>query len=236
MEENYNLVNPELVEYIKTNIFPRYEKTKGHGVSHIQNVIRRSLAFAKRINDGEIKVTAKDFKNLPDDLAKHKKLNYDICFAVAAYHDLGREQNDALHHLVSAALFLTDEKMQGFFSRDELRVAADAIMDHRASNKMEPLSIYGRIVSSADRDTDYRDIIKRAYEYNRAKYPEKTADEALAIVREKLYVKFGAPEAYGAKKMFFDNPEYTKMIEVFQRITPDEKVFRDEALGLIAEI
>ncbi|MBQ3445838.1 hypothetical protein IJG29_03925 [Candidatus Saccharibacteria bacterium] len=48
MEENYNLVRPEVVEYVKTEIFPRYRKLKGHGLKHIQNVIRRLLIFAKR--------------------------------------------------------------------------------------------------------------------------------------------------------------------------------------------
>ena len=177
MEKNYNLVNPEIVEYVKENVFPRYDSANGHGLDHIQNVIRRSLNFAKRINDGEIKTTAEDFKNLPEELAQGK-VNYDICFVVAAYHDLGREKNNKLHHLVSAAWFLDDDFMEEIFTRDELRVAADAIMDHRASNKLEPMTIYGKIVSSADRDTDCYDIMRRAYAYNRHCYPDWPVDKA----------------------------------------------------------
>ena len=229
------LVNPELETYVETKIFPRYEKTKGHGIDHIKNVIRRSLDFAERINEGKIPTEKEDFMNLPDGL-NDGKINYDMAFTIAAFHDLGREENDALHHLISAAFLLTDKTVQEFFNRDQLRVMADAIMDHRASNKFPPITIYGKIVSSADRDTDYKDIIRRAYAYNRAKYPEKTEKEALEVVREKLYIKFGCPDAYGAKKMFFKNPEYEKMIKIFARITPDPKIFNKEAKEILKNI
>ena len=35
METNYRLATPELVGYIKTNIFPRYDSKNGHGLDHI---------------------------------------------------------------------------------------------------------------------------------------------------------------------------------------------------------
>ena len=233
MEENYNLVNPEIVEYVKENVFPRYDSANGHGLDHIQNVIRRSLNFAKRINDGEIKTTAEDFKNLPEELAQGK-VNYDICFVVAAYHDLGREKNNKLHHLVSAAWFLDDDFMEEIFTRDELRVAADAIMDHRASNKLEPMTIYGKIVSSADRDTDCYDIMRRAYAYNRHCYPDRPVEKAREYCYDKICEKFASPDAYGAKKMFFDNPEFDEMIKKFQVICKSREDFDREldiALG-----
>ena len=224
METNYRLVAPELVAYIKTNIFSRYDSANGHGLDHIQNVIRRSLDFAKRINDGDIKTTASDFANLPESLADGH-INYDICFAVAAFHDLGREKNNKLHHLVSAAWFLDDEFMEEFFSREALRVAADAIMDHRASNTIPPVTIYGRIVSSADRDTDCYDIMRRAYAYNRHVHPERTDDEARQYVYDKIIQKFVGPDAYGVKKMFFQNPEFEAMISRFHEICRDRATF-----------
>lgn len=234
MEENYNLVSPELVECVKTNIFPRYDSANGHGLDHIQNVIRRSLNFAKRINDGEIKTTAKDFQNLPEELADGK-VNYDIAFAVAAFHDLGREKNNKLHHLISAAWFLDDEFMEEHFSRDELRVAADAIMDHRASNKLEPATIYGKIVSSADRDTDCYDIMRRAYAYNRHLYPERPEEKTREYCYNKICEKFANPDAYGAKKMFFENPEFDAMIKEFQRMCASREIFEKELDKALAD-
>lgn len=229
-----DLITPELYNYVKTKIFPQYSGENGHGLDHIKNVIRRSLDFARRINSGEIKTTERDFANLPQELATGQ-VNYDICFVVAAFHDLGRNVNNKLHHLISAAMFLQDEKMQEFFSRSELRVAADAIMDHRASNELEPITIYGRIVSSADRDTDYRDIIRRAYQYNRHTHPERTKEQALEYCYDKICQKFSNPDAYGRKKMFFENPEFEVMIAEFVRITPDYQTFRIEAVKYIDE-
>ncbi len=227
MEPNYDLVSPDLAAYIKEKILPRYDGANGHGVDHIKNVMRRSLDFAKRINDGEIKTTSADFINLPAGLS-NGKISYDICLAVAAFHDLGREKNNKLHHLISAAWFLDDDFMEEYFTRDELRVAADAIMDHRASNELAPMTIYGKIVSSADRDTDCHDIMRRAYAYNRHNYPDKTEDEARQYCYDKICIKFANPDAYGAKKMFFDNPEFDAMIKEFQRICKDKATFDAE--------
>ena len=227
METKYQNVTPELISYVKTNIFPRYDSANGHGLDHIENVIRRSLDFAKRINSGEIPTTAADFANLTGDLATGK-INYDICFAVAAFHDLGRVKDNKLHHLISAAWFLDDDYMEEFFSREALRVAADAIMDHRASNTVAPATIYGRIVSSADRDTDCYDIMRRAYAYNRHTHPERTEAEARQYVYDKIIQKFVAPDAYGAKKMFFDNPEFEAMIANFHEICRDRATFEAE--------
>lgn len=235
MENNYNLVRPEVVEYIETQIFPRYSAANGHGLDHIKNVIRRSLDFAKRINDGEIKTTAKDFKNLPAELKpnKKRKVNYDLCFVVAAFHDLGRDKNNKLHHLVSAGYLLNDDFMAEHFSRAELRVMADAIMDHRASNELEPVTIYGKIVSSADRDTDCHDIMRRAYAYHLHLHPERGEEEAINRTIEKICKKFAGPEAYGAKKMYFENPAFEAMLAEFTRLSEDRELFRAEMKKLI---
>ena len=234
MEPDYSVLNPEIVDYIRDNIFSRYNPANGHGLDHIKNVARRSLDLAKRINDGSIKTTAKDFKNLPEELKNPRKIDYDMSFVIASYHDLGREKNNKLHHLISAAWLLDDDFIEDHFSRDKLRVMADAVMDHRASNELVPATIYGKIVSSADRDTDCYDIMRRAYAYNRHVYPDKTESEARDYCYEKICIKFANKDAYGAKKMFFDNPEFDAMVKKFQEICVDRATFDvelDKALG-----
>ena len=237
MEENYNLVRPEVVEYVKTAIFPRYSAANGHGLDHIQNVVRRSLDFAKRINSGEIRTTAKDYKNLPKELkpTKSRKIDYDICFVVAAFHDLGRDKNQKLHHLVSAAYLLNDDFMEEHFTRDQLRVMADAVMDHRASNELEPTTIYGKIVSSADRDTDCYDIMRRAYAYHLHIHPERGEEEAIKYTIDKICKKFAGPEAYSAHKMYFENPAFEAMLAEFTRLSEDRELFRAEIKKAISD-
>lgn len=221
------LVRQEVRDYIEREIYPRYGANNGHGLDHIKNVVQRSLDFAQRINAGEIKTTAADFANLPASLATGK-VDCDMSYVIAAFHDLGRLKNHELHHLVSAAYLLDDDFVTAQFDRDQLRVMADAVMDHRASNQLDPLTIYGRIVSSADRDTDCYDILRRAYTYNRHKHPERTEAEAVEYVYYKIQKKFTNPDAYGAKKMYFENPAFEAMLDGFRRMTVDFATFQRE--------
>lgn len=235
--EEYKIVNPEVAEYVVGQIFPRYGDGNGHGLDHIKNVIRRSLDFAKRINNGDIKTTAKDFKGLPTELKpnKNRKIDYDMCFVVAAFHDLGRDKNQKLHHLVSAGYLLNDDFMEEHFSREQLRVMADAIMDHRASNELDPVTIYGRIVSSADRDTDYQDIMRRAYAYNQFLHPDRTEDESIEWTYQKICKKFAGDQAYSAKKMYFENPAFEAMLAKFTEMSKNPELFRAEMKELLAK-
>lgn len=218
-------MNSEVKKYIEAEIFPRYEKMPGHKDDHIKYVIDRSLKIAEKINSGEFKTTAKDFENLPDEL-KTGKIDLNMSYVIAAFHDLGREVDDDYHHLISAGFLLTDKKLRELFSRDELRVMADAVMDHRASNKMDPITIYGRIVSSADRNTDVKTILRRCYETKRAAYPDETEDEIIERTRETLIKKYGGKNAYAAKKMFFPDPAYAGFLDEVEKITKDKSKFR----------
>ena len=106
-------------------------------------------------------------------------------------------------------------------------------MDHRASNELDPLTIYGRIVSSADRDTNCYDIMRRAFVYNQHKNPERSEDESIQYTYEKIRLKFVGPNAYGAKKMYFENPEFEAMLKEFEVLTADADEFRAKMLKLI---
>lgn len=126
---NQDRINPKLKEYIEENILPLYDKNEeGHGINHIKTVIERSLKFAKEQN-----------------------ANLDMSYVVAAYHDLGHPIDRKTHEIISAQIFSKDEQMKNFFSDEQRKVIKEAIEDHRASSDHRPRSIYGRIVSTADR-------------------------------------------------------------------------------------
>lgn len=49
MDHNVYGVNKELIEYVKANVFPKYDlNDKGHGIIHIIEVIRRSCGSGKK--------------------------------------------------------------------------------------------------------------------------------------------------------------------------------------------
>ena len=123
-------LNPELKQYIDESVLPRYaHNIGGHGIDHIQQVIRRSFEIAEAFQ-------------LPVDANK--------VYTIAAYHDIGYPVNADEHEAVSAQMFLEDEGLQAFFSEEERTMMAEAIVDHRASLEYEARSVYGKLVSSAE--------------------------------------------------------------------------------------
>lgn len=201
-------VNPELRQYIEADILTQYDAEAGHGLEHIQYVIRRSMRFGEK---------------LPE-------VNLDLSYAIAAYHDIGRKIDNEHHEIESAKIFLADEKMQKFFDEAERKLIAEAIEDHRASSKHEPRSIYGRIVSSADRNTSVKQMLGRLYKYTKSLMPEAAEEEILESARIHLREKY-SPDGYAAKKIFFSDPDYEECLVEVERITREPKIFK-EALEL----
>lgn len=68
---------------------------------------------------------------------------------------------------------MKDDKIKKWFSKDEIQIIKEAIEDHRASSNHEPRSVYGKIVSTADRTIkSIDDCIKRTYLYGKKNYSE----------------------------------------------------------------
>lgn len=88
-------INDQLQDYVENNILPIYKKNdSGHGIEHIQYVIRRSIAFAKQ------------FENI----------NLDMVYVIAVFHDLAHHIDKDNHEILSAKLFYENETMKHFFT------------------------------------------------------------------------------------------------------------------------
>ena len=174
-------IKPELKTYIETEIFPLYKRNESsHGIEHIHTVINRSLYIAKEY-----------------------EVNKNIVYTVAAYHDLGHYINPKIHEKLSAEIFMKDDKIKKWFSKDEIQIIKEAIEDHRASSNHEPRSIYGKLVSTADRTIKSIDVsIKRAYTYYINHFPSILKKERIQKVYEHLNDKYG-PNGY-AKTYLYD--------------------------------
>ena len=211
-------VKPEIFDYVEKEIIPRYQ-IAGHQTEHIRQVISRSLNFAEQINDKKIEIT--DFTGCPS-----RKINLDMCYVIAAFHDLGRLIDDETHEKISAEMLLEDHTLPNFFTKKELKTMAEAVEDHRASSKHDPRSIYGKIVSSADRNTNPNTMLKRCYEKVREDYPAETKDEIVERVRKILRQKYGDKSGYAAKKMYFKDPDFEAGLEKIEELTRDPIEFR----------
>lgn len=185
------MINKQLKEYIETQVLPLYEKNEqGHGIEHIEYVVRRSLEFARQVEG----------------------VNLDMVYTIASYHDIGHHIDAKNHEMVSADIFADDENMYYFFTDEEINTIYEAIQDHRASGDSEPRSIYGKIVSSADRRTDINNVMTTMYTYGLKNRPEQTLQENIEDAYKHICRKF-ARGGYATTKMYFKDDEYEKMLE-----------------------
>ena len=147
------MVNPELKAFIEAEIIPEYKSFgRSHNVEHVRRVISNSLELAKFLGDG--------------------KIDEDMAYAIAAYHDLGMSGPREIHHITSGKILMEDTRLRKWFSPEQLLVMKEAVEDHRASSDHAPRSVYGRIVAEADRDLEPDVVFTRAIEYGLEHYPE----------------------------------------------------------------
>ena len=197
-------INKQLQNYIEKNIFPRYKKNDlGHDLEHINYVINRSLKFASKIDN----------------------INYDMVYTIAAYHDIGHYLDAKNHERVSAEMLLNDDNLQNFFTNEEIRIMSEAVYDHRASLEGEPRSVYGKIVSSADRNTLLEVPLKRTYAYILKHEHNATLDEVIEQSRMHIIDKFGK-KGYATEKMYFEDLEYKTFLENISTLAENKEDFR----------
>ncbi len=197
-------INPKLKKYIEENIFPKYQyNDKGHNLEHIQYVINRSLFFANNLDN----------------------INYDMVYTIAAYHDIGHYIDAKNHEKISAEILKTDSNLKDFFTEEEIKTMSEAVYDHRASIKGRPRSIYGEIVSSADRETRVDIQLQRMYEYRLTHYPDKSLEWMIEDTRLYIINKFGK-KGYATDKIYFEDSDYKKFIEEISTISTKEETFK----------
>jgi uncharacterized protein len=202
----------EIVEYVEKNVFPVYEKEVDcHRLEHIKNVIKNSLDFAAQV--------------------KNEKIDIDMCYVIAAYHDIGISKCRETHEIVGTQILKNDCGLKKFFTEEQIETMGDAVADHRASAKTAPRTIYGKIVSSADRRWDFDDILGVMYRYRLKYSPNMTLDEIIDDARKHAIEKFGK-NGYALEKMYFKSAEYKKFLCEIQKIAYDPDKFRAKFLSV----
>ena len=162
-------VNEELKRYIEQNIFPRYKlNDKGHQIEHINYVINRCYKLSKNMD-----------------------IDNNMLYVIAAYHDIGYYVDYKNHEKVSAQIMYNDTNLNNFFNDKNLIIMKEAIEDHRASLNREPRSIYGKILSSADRNIDVDDSLKRIYLYSITHFNKLSEEETIEECYKHTLEKFG---------------------------------------------
>ena len=195
-------INKELQDYIENNIFPEYEKNeKSHGIDHIKYVIQRSFQLVEENN---------------------LDVNPNMVYTIASYHDIGHHIDSKTHEIISADIMSKDKNLSRFFTEEELVIIKEAIEDHRASAKDDPRSIYGRIVSSADRNNRVEDCLRRTYTYGKKLNPEATDEELFLRAYDVLVNKFGED---GYAKFYFKDTQYEEFLKELRELLKDKESY-----------
>ena len=205
-------INENLKKYIEEDVFPEYSKNEpAHNIEHIKYVINRSFKFADTVPN----------------------INYDMVYTIAAYHDIGHHIDPKKHEIISGEIMSKDENLKKFFSVEELKIIKEAIEDHRASSNHEPRSIYGKIVSTADRNNTVEACLRRSYSYNKKLHPEYNDEQIFEDCHFHLNDKFGEN---GYAKFFFKDEEYEKFLTDIRKLLSDKNKFIETQKNYINEL
>lgn len=163
-----------LEAYVEEQVLPRYGAgDPAHGIAHVRQVLGNSRELAALLD-----------------------VEWRMVYVIAAYHDIGipaKGRED--HEKTSAQILREDAALARWFTPEEVEVMAQAVEDHRASTGREPRSLYGRIVSEADRDIDPERIVRRCMEYGKSRFPEKDTAWQVGRAVEHIREKYG-PQGY----------------------------------------
>ena len=205
-------LNEELVEYIEKEIFPLYDRNEfAHGINHIKTVIRRSL-----------------------ELADGYDVDFNIVYTVAAYHDLGHFIDRKRHEIISAEMFMKDENIKRWFADEQRMVIKEAIEDHRASCNHVPRTIYGKIVSTADRTiVDIDNTIKRSYTYGKKNYIGLSEEEQFERVYEHLVEKYGES---GYAKVYLEDKEFDEAVSKLRQALENREEFIERVKRVVNDL
>lgn len=207
-----NTASLDLVEFIETNILPKYAGfDTAHNLIHVNRVITRSMEL--------VRTTGADIN---------------MVYTIAAYHDIGMSGPRAVHHITGGRILAQDARLKKWFSPEQIKIMKEAIEDHRASASHAPRSIYGKIVAEADRDMDSDVVFRRAVQFGLSNYPELDMEHQWLRFKEHMdnkysphgYIRLWIPGSENEKKLkivrsYIANP--VELRKIFDRIYNEEK-------------
>lgn len=197
-------VNPELKRYIEENVFPEYDKNdKAHGIIHIREVIRRAFALRETLK---------------------LDLDTDMVYAIAACHDLGKYIDHETHEKIAGDRFIKDENMKRFFTDEQRVMVKEAIEDHRSSFADTPRSDYGKLISSADRNTRIEIVFIRSFFVAKSRTPEMGMEDYLDFTFKRLSKRYGEENP---ENMFFEDETYRVFLEDMRQLLKNEVEFKN---------
>jgi len=198
-------VDQTLKKYIEENIFPLYENNYiGDGIERVKYVIDRSENIMKENN---------------------LEIDDNILYTAISYHDIRKNSNEEGHELDSAEIMYNDAFLKSFFSEKDREIIKEAIEDQRANKNQEPRSIYGKILSSASRNSSVKQCLERSYKYGKKKNPNASDEDVFEGAYNALLKKFGEN---GYAKFYFKDAVYEQFLKDIRTLLSNKDKFIEE--------
>ena len=115
-----------------------------------------------------------------------------------------------------------DKFIRTFFTDNEIIQIKETIEDQRANLKREPRNIYGKILSSASRNSSVEQCLERSYKYGKKKKPNATDNELFEGAYDALLKKFGKE---GYAKFYFKDTKYEQFLNDIRELLKDKNKF-----------
>ena len=147
-----------------------------------------------------------------------------MMYAIASCHDWGKYEDHETHNLIAARNFMNDEGMKKFFNDEERKIIKEAIEDHRSSKEDEPRSVYGKLISSADRNTRIEIVFIRSFFVAHERMPETNIEEYLDYTIQRLSKKY---DEENPENMFFEDETYKVFIQDMRALLKREEEFKN---------
>ena len=206
-EECTKEVSMELKKYVEEKIFPEYSKNdQGHGILHILEVIRRSFVLNKELNLG---------------------LDPNMIYTIAASHDVGKyeeHETGEKHAKIAARRFANNIGFAKFFNEEDRKIIKEAIEDHSSSLEDMPRSDYGKLVSSADRNTTIEMVFIRSFFVGKRKMADKSIEEFLEFTLQRLRKRYGTENP---ENMFYADEAYENFLHDMRMLLNDGEKFKN---------
>lgn len=200
-------VDVNLKKYVEEVLFPQYAKNdQGHGILHILEVVRRSFVLNKSLD---------------------LNLNPNMIFVIAASHDLGKyEEHDTgeKHAKIAGRRFIENQSFSRFFTDSQRQTIKEAIEDHSSSLEDMPRSDYGKLVSSADRNTSIEMVFIRSFFVGKRKNPDQNIEDYLEFTLNRLRKRYGEEDP---ENMFFADSDYEIFLKDMRELLKDGEKFKN---------
>ena len=221
------MIPDTLKSYLYDEIVPRYASfDAAHREDHALTVMEQAM----KLLEGR---SAWLLENPSEDEIWSAEVNPAMLLTAAACHDLGLVNGREHHHLDSGIIIRADERLREWFDEDQIEIIAQAAVDHRASGKTPPRSIYGMLVAEADRVIEGDTIILRTLQYGMRHYPELDHDahveRAVAHLREKY--GFG-----GYLRLWIPWSDNAVRLNALREIIADDAAVRSAVVRLFSDL